>query len=172
MTHFRRNDTPLNLAFWWPLVTSILTYVKKWLKYIRMYSLRAIGGLLPRLFIPVTFWVRCGHLTPPPHTHTEQRVKPATRARVNESTFSLKTVIGCTSVYLLWLHSSVTWTGLVNLSLTVLQWILYNIWQISVWFDQLFSRRVRNTNMGNWILCVWMMFISFYWNISCLRLQL
>ena len=67
MVHFRRNITlPLNLNFddlWWP---QYWPERKKWPKYFRMYSLRAIKRSLARVY-PSWFWVRrCGHLPPPP----------------------------------------------------------------------------------------------------------
>ena len=75
----KKYDNPLNLTFRWPLVASILTWAKKWLKHLRKYSLRAIERFFLRLSIPLSFWVRrCGHFAP----HTRAKVAAtATRPR-------------------------------------------------------------------------------------------
>ena len=62
-TIFRKFD------LWWPLLTSILTWAKKWPKWLRTGSLRAVDRRIARPSSFPSFWVRGGggHFGPPPH---------------------------------------------------------------------------------------------------------
>ena len=51
---------------WWPLLTSIFTWAKKWLKWLRTGSLRAVDLRIARPSSFPSFRVRGGHLAPPP----------------------------------------------------------------------------------------------------------
>ena len=72
----------IKIDIWWPLVTSMLTWAKKWPKYFRLYLFRAIERFFPCLSIPLSFWVRRGgHFDPP--TTMAKVVETATLARIN-----------------------------------------------------------------------------------------
>ena len=65
---------------WWPLLTSIFTWAKKWPKWLRTGSLRAVDRRIARPSTFPSFRVRGGSFCPPP---TMAKVaETATRARV------------------------------------------------------------------------------------------
>ena len=51
---------------WWPLLTSIFTWAKKWLKWLRTGSLRAVDRRIARPSSFPSFRVRGGSFWPPP----------------------------------------------------------------------------------------------------------
>ena len=69
---------------WWPLLTSIFTWAKKWPKWLRTGSLRAVDRRIARPSSFPSFRVRGGHFAPPPPTMAKV-AKTATRSRVNVS---------------------------------------------------------------------------------------
>ena len=66
---------------WWPLLTSIFTWAKKWPKWLRTGSLRAVDRRIARPSIFPSFRVRGGSFWPPPPTMAKV-AETATRARV------------------------------------------------------------------------------------------
>ena len=69
---------------WWPLLTSIFTWAKKWPKWLRTGSLRAVDRRIARPSSFPSFRVRGGVILAPP---TMAKVaETATRARVNTRT--------------------------------------------------------------------------------------
>ena len=69
---------------WWPLLTSIFTWAKKWPKWLRTGLLRAVGRRISRPSSFPSFRVRGGgSFCPPPPPPTMAKVaETATRARV------------------------------------------------------------------------------------------
>ena len=90
---------------WWPLLTSIFTWTKKWPKWLRTGSLRAVDRRIARPSIFPSFRVRGGGviLAPPPPPTMAKVAETATRARV-------KTWRGMTFSYLAFSsrHTSIT----------------------------------------------------------------
>ena len=66
---------------WWPLLTSIFTWAKKWPKWLRTGSLRAVDRRISRPSSFPSFRVRGGSFWPPPPTMAKV-AETATRARV------------------------------------------------------------------------------------------
>ena len=56
---------------WWPLLTSIFTWAKKWPKWLRTGSLRAVDRRIARPSSFPSFRVRGGVILPPPPHHGE-----------------------------------------------------------------------------------------------------
>ena len=70
---------------WWPLLTSIFTWAKKWPKWLRTGSLRAVDRRIARPSSFPSFRVRGGGSFCPPPTMAKV-AETATRARVNTRT--------------------------------------------------------------------------------------
>ena len=78
---FRKYD------FWWPLLTTIFTSARKWPKWLRTGSLRAVDCRIAQPFSLPSFRVRRGHFAPPPTMAKVAEI--ATRGRVTKLTFAL-----------------------------------------------------------------------------------
>ena len=76
---------------WWPLLTSIFTWAKKWPKWLRTGSLRAVERRIARPSSFPSFRVRGGHFGPPPPPTMAKVAETATRARVKSSNIHFKT---------------------------------------------------------------------------------
>ena len=91
---------------WWPLLTSIFTWAKKWPKWLRMGSLRPVDRRIVRPSSFPSFRVRGGggHFGPPPPPTMAKVAETATRARVKDDAQMCHRpescrFIGCLCVY-------------------------------------------------------------------------
>ena len=108
MTHLRINNLTVKFDFWWPVVTTILTWAEKILKHFQKYSLRAIQRFFPAFLSLSVFFSYVWSFMPPP-PYRAKVAEAATRARVSRAQAPMIDGVNRNSQIFMKLCISTTW---------------------------------------------------------------